>query len=251
MENARLLKYIKTPTSLSMLPSIERLLILQDRDQKLRLLRLELKNLPAERAGLDSTLSAGSSRLDLAKQKARDVELEKKKLEMEAQAKRDSIAKFRNQQFQTRKNEEFQALTNEIKRFEDDIEKIEDREIELMEEAERVKALVSEAEKQHTQNKSHTDRQVGEIEKKIQTIEANVAELEAEREKLTEGIDEDLLYQYNKLFVNKGGLALVALEHETCMGCHMKLTTQTAVRVKGSKEILNCEQCGRLLYYSE
>ena len=40
------------------------------------------------------------------------------------------------QQFQTRKNEEFQALTNEIKRFEADIEKIEDREIELMEEAE-------------------------------------------------------------------------------------------------------------------
>jgi len=234
-----------------MLPSIERLLILQDRDQKIRILQLELKNLPAERSNLDTNLASGTSRLDASKQKARDVELEKKKLEMEAQAKRDSIAKFKNQQFQTRKNEEFQALTNEIKRFEAEIEKIEDREIELMEEAERVKVTIGEAESHHKATKAHTDRQFAEIESKIKAIEGQLAELEAEREKLSQEIDEDLLYQYNKLFVNKNGLAVVALEHETCMGCHMKLTTQTAVRVKGSKEILNCEQCGRILYYSE
>jgi hypothetical protein len=234
-----------------MLPSIERLLIIQDRDQKIRILQLELKNLPAERTNLDTNLASGGSRLDAAKQKARDVELEKKKLEMDAQAKRDSIAKFKNQQFQTRKNEEFQALTNEIKRFETEIEKIEDREIELMEEAERVKVTIEEAEKHHQATKAHTDRQMGEIAAKIATIEGQLAGLEAEREKLCQDVDEDLLYQYNKLFANKNGLAVVALEHETCMGCHMKLTTQTAVRVKGSKEILNCEQCGRILYYSE
>lgn len=234
-----------------MLPSIERLLILQDRDQKIRTLRLELKNLPAEKAGLDTNLKAEAARLEAAKQKARDVELEKKKLEMDAQAKRDSIAKFRNQQFQTRKNEEFQALTNEIKRYEGDIEKIEDRELELMEEAERVKSSVAAAEKEHAQVLAHTDRQMGEIETKIKAIEGQLASLDADRAKLAEGVDEDLLYQYDKLFANKGGLAVVALEHETCMGCHMKLTTQTAVRVKGSKDILNCEQCGRLLYYSE
>jgi uncharacterized protein len=234
-----------------MLPVIESLLIVQDRDQKIRILRLEQKNLPDERTGLDARLAAGSAQLNTVKAHGRDVEVEKKKLEVEAQAKRDSIAKFRMQQFQTRKNEEFQALTNEIKRFEADIEKIEDHEIELMEEAEKVKASVAAAEKEYAQIKAHTERQIGEIATKLKAIETQLAELEAERVKLVEGIDEDLLYQYNKLFVNKGGLAVVALEHETCMGCHMKLTTQTAVRVKGNKEILNCEQCGRILYYSE
>jgi len=234
-----------------MLPSIERLLILQDRDQKIRILRLELKNLPAERTLLDSNLASGSSRLDAVKLRAREVEMEKKKLEIEAQAKRDSIAKFKTQQFQTRKNEEFQALNNEIKRFETDIEKIEDRELELMEEAEQLKGGVAAAEKEQAATKAHTDRQIAEIAGKVQAIEAQLGELEAERVTLTAEIDEDLLYQYNKLFANKAGLAVVALEHETCMGCHMKLTTQTAVRVKGNKEILNCEQCGRILYYSE
>jgi predicted nucleic acid-binding Zn-ribbon protein len=98
-----------------------------------------------------------------------------------------------------------------------------------------VKVTVAEAEKQHAATKAHTDRQIAEIASKITGIESQLAELEAERAKLGEGVDEDLLYQYNKLFVNKGGLAVVALEHETCMGCHMKLTTQTAVRVKGKQ----------------
>ena len=234
-----------------MLPEIERLLILQDRDQKIRHLRIELKNLPAEKAALDANFAANNARLETARQKTRDVELEKKKLEMEAQAKRDSITKFKVQQFQTKKNEEFQALTNEIKRFESDIEKIEDRELELMEDIEREKGTLAQAEKQHAASKAHTESQAAEIASKIAAIEAKVAELESDRAKLGEGVDEDLLYQYNKLFINKGGLAIVALEHETCMGCHMKLTTQTAVRVKGSREVLNCEQCGRLLYYSE
>jgi uncharacterized protein len=41
---------------------------------------------------------------------------------------------------------------------------------------------------------------------------------------------------------------VVALEHEVCTGCHMKVTTQTAHRVKAGKEIVSCENCGRILY---
>ena len=67
---------------------------------------------------LEAKLTADAAQLEAAKQRGREIELEKKKLEVDAQTKRDSIGKFRTQQFQTRKNEEFQALTNEIKRFE-------------------------------------------------------------------------------------------------------------------------------------
>ena len=45
--------------------------------------------------------------------------------------------------------------------------------------------------------------------------------------------------------------AIVALEHEVCTGCHMKVTTQTAHHVKNGKEIVSCEQCGRILYWAD
>ena len=59
--------------------------------------------------------------------------MQRKSLELDAQSRRDSIAKYKTQQFQTRKNEEFQAIGHEIQRFEKEIEKIEDHEIEIME----------------------------------------------------------------------------------------------------------------------
>ena len=234
-----------------MLKEIEQLLVLQDRDQKIRALRQAQKNAPLERADLEARLAASRAHFDEAKQKMQALEVEKKKLEMEAQARRDSIAKFKTQQFQTRKNEEFQALSNEIKRFEEDISGIEDRELELMEDAEKMKSAVSAAEKGFAQSKALIEKQLGHLDEKTTAISAQLAELESGRGALAEGVEEDLLDSYDRLFASKNGLAIVALEHEVCMGCHMKITTQTAVRVKGEKEIVSCEQCGRLLYYSE
>jgi predicted nucleic acid-binding Zn-ribbon protein len=234
-----------------MLAELQKLLILQDRDRKIRAMRHELKFAPAQKKDLEARLVASNASFEAVRQRGRDLEVEKKRLEMDAQAKRDSIAKFRTQQFQTRKNEEFQALTNEIKRFESDITSIEDRELEIMEQAEKAKAETAEAEKDLTQKKASVASQLVDVDKKIATLEAQLKEVEADRARLATEIDEDLLNRYDRLFASKGDSAIVALEHEVCMGCHMKITTQTAVRVKGEQEIVACEQCGRLLYYAE
>lgn len=232
-----------------MLPEIEQLLILQDRDQKLKSLKTELNLAPQQRADLDERLAQATANRDTIKQRQRDAELEKKKLEGDAKAKRDSIGKFKLQQFQTRKNEEFQALGNEIKRYEGDIEKIEDRELELMEELENGKLTVSGAEKEFTATKAQIEQQQVDLQAKIKALETHIAEFEADRAKLAEKLDEDLRVNYERLFVNKNGTAVVSLEHETCNGCHMKVTAQTAVRVKAENAIVNCEQCGRILYH--
>src|SRR4051812_40857504 len=104
-----------------MLPEIEKLLVLQDRDRKIRTLKQELRVAPLERKELDERLAAALKNLEAMKLKAREIEVERKKLEVEVQANRDKIAKYQTQKFQTRKNEEFQALSNEITRFEKEI----------------------------------------------------------------------------------------------------------------------------------
>ena len=72
------------------------------------------------------------------RQRSRELEVRRKNLELDAQSRRDSIGKYKAQQFQTRKNEEFQAISLEIHRFEKEIEHIEDNEIEIMELSERI-----------------------------------------------------------------------------------------------------------------
>ena len=79
-------------------------------------------------------------------------------------------------------------------------------------------------------------------------LESRLNELATERSELAGKIDEDILVRFERLFASKGDAAIVALDHEVCTGCHMKVTTQTAHRVKNGKEIVSCEQCGRILY---
>ena len=230
-----------------MLPAIEQLLVLQDRDRKLRTLRQELKVAPLQRKEFDDKLTAANARLEAAKLKAKELEVDRKSLEIEAQTKRTSIAKFQIQKFQTRKNEEFQALNNEITRYEDDVRKLEDRELELMEAIETAKAATAEADKQAKAVKAQTEQQLADLGAKVQAMEGQLHVVEAERAKLAEPVEEELLDTFNHLFANRGE-AVVALDHEVCTGCHMKITTQTAVRVRGGREIVQCEQCSRILY---
>ena len=234
-----------------MLQEIEQLLTIQDRDRKIRALKHEIKLAPSQRKDLDTRLAAAQQQLDSVKLKGMEIEMERKKLENEAQSKRDQIAKYNLQKFQTRKNEEFQALTNEIKRFEGEIQVIEDRELDLMDGAEKMKTTIADAEKENAAVKAQVAQQTTDLDAKTVAIQVQLKQIEADRGKLAERVDEELLDTYDHLFANKGDNAVVALEHEVCMGCHMKLTTQTAVRVKGRREVVHCEQCGRILYYSE
>ncbi len=233
-----------------MLPEIEKLLVLQDRDRKIRTLKQELKMAPLERKDLDEKLAAALKQFEAVKLKAKEIEVDRKKLEIEAQAKRDMIAKYQTQKFQTRKNEEFQALNNEITRYEGEIRGIEDRELELMESAETARAVIATTDKETQAVKAQVERQLADIAAKTEALATQLKELESERANLAAAVDEDLLDTFNRLFINKSE-AVVALEHDVCMGCHMKLTTQTVVRVKGAREIVHCEQCGRILYIAE
>jgi predicted nucleic acid-binding Zn-ribbon protein len=232
-----------------MLKELEQLLVLQDRDKKLRALRQELKVAPLERKQLEEKLAAAQAKLDAAKLKNKEIEVQRKGLENDAEAKRTQIAKYQVQKFATRKNEEFAAISTAIQHLEADVSKIEDREMELMEEAEALKPHIVDAEKSNLAVKAQVASQVADLEAKIVAVTESVKKVEGERAALAVGVDEDLLDLYERLFKSKGE-AIVALEHDVCTGCHMKVTASTAARAKGGKEVVNCEQCSRILYWT-
>lgn len=227
---------------------LEQLLILQDRAQKIRQVEAELKTLPEERRALDAQATAAAAHLETLKQGGRQLEVAKKKLELDVGTRNESIARLKTQQYETRKNDEFSAMGREIERYQNEITGLEDQELELMEQGDQIKAQVGAEEKQTAIAKESIERQVANLASKEATLETRLTELNQERESLAAKVDEDLLDLFNRLFASKRDAAVVALENDFCTGCHMKVTTQTAVRAKGGLEIVSCEQCGRILY---
>lgn len=227
---------------------LEQLLILQDREQKIRQIRMEIETVPLRRKSLEAQLAASRASVETLKQRARQVEIDRKRFELDVGTRAETISRLKTQQYQTRKNDEFQAIGHEIERYENEIRKIEDDELELMVLADGVKADLAEEEKKAAAAQNSIARQTADLEEKSKALESQLQGLTTERSELAGKIDEDLLTSFERLFKSKGDAAVVAIEHGVCTGCHMKVTTATAARVKAGKEIVSCENCGRILY---
>jgi len=227
-------------------PELEQLLVLQDRQQKIRQIQTEIETVPLRRKSLEAQLAASASAVDALKQKARQIEVDRKKLELDVGTRTDSISRFKTQQYQTRKNDEFQALGHEIERYENEIRKIEDEELELMVEGDKVKVDLAEEEKKAAGVRESIARQTTDLDEKSKA--SRLEESTRESAGLAGKIDEDLLGRFERLFKSKGDAAIVAIEHGVCTGCHMKVTSATAASARAGKEIVSCENCGRILY---
>ena len=227
---------------------LEQLLILQDRDQRIRQIRTEIETVPLRRSSLEAQLAASRASVEVLKQRARQVEIDRKRLELDVGTRAESVSRLKTQQYQTRKNDEFQALGHEIERYENEIRRIEDDELELMVLADKIKADLAAEETKAAATRDSIARQTADLGEKSKALESQLQGLTMERSNLATKIDEDLLGRFERLFKSKGDAAVVAIEHGVCTGCHMKVTTATAAQVKAGKEIVSCENCGRILY---
>ena len=230
--------------------SIEKLLILQDRDQKIRREQGELARIEPERQALKAKAAAAQTELEDAKLRSKQIESARKDLELEIDSKKQMISRYANQQLQTRKNEEYRALTHEIDTCKTAIFQIENQEIELMEQAEATQKELLLATKALSEARKLVDGQVAQLDAREENLKKELAELEANREQLASAVDVSARDRYERLLRSKGENVVVGVEHGVCGGCHMKLPPQLLVSCQGEKELVGCSNCGRILYYS-
>ncbi len=231
-----------------MLEVVENLLALQDRDQRLRNVRLELQAVPGDIGARQKLIADAASRLEESKKRAKAIEVEKKSLAVEADSKRAQIDRYKTQQLQTRKNEEYSALAHEIESVQKQIITIEDKELVLMEEAEGLAPAIAEAEKTFASEKARIEGQIATLKEKEGNLASRLSDLESDRSTAARLIDEELLERYERLFETKNARAVVSIEHDVCSGCHMKVTAQTSLALRSDKALVSCPQCGRILH---
>ena len=234
-----------------MLPSLEKLLILQHCDQQIRDVNGALHSFPQEKAACEQSVVTAQRHLEEVRSRHRATEVELKKCDGDILVKREQIARYRTQQLQTRKNDEYTALTHEIAGGEKQINEIEERQLLLMEAAEVLNTELQAAQEAHAIELERIKTVMANLESRRQNLLLRHTELTQERPRLTDGIDEDLLERYDRLFKSKAGAAVVPIENNVCTGCHMKVTTQTVLLARAEKEIISCSQCGRMLYNDE
>src|ERR1043166_6333442 len=223
-----------------MLETIEKLLILQERDRRLHRLRTELAQIEPERQALKTKASEVQQALEQGKERVKHLESDRKNLELEVEGKKQLIAKYSLQQFQTRKNEEYRALAHEIELCKEEIVKIEDRELELMEQAEAGQKDVVRKSQNAAEVKKLVEEQTAQLGSREQALKKEFAELEINREELAAAAGEVARGRYERLLKSKGGNVVVGVQHGVCGGCHLRVAPQLLVSCQAQQEVITC-----------
>ena len=227
------------------------MMVLQDRDRRLLSLAKDLDRLPQDVARAKAKLAADEAAVKKCHDALTDCDLRLKRLELDAGTRRTTIQRLKTQQFETRKNEEYQALGHEITRYEKEVDNLETKELELMEEMDGHRAAQKAAEAVLAKSRALVDEELADIRTRHERLEAERAEVSAERERLAAEVPDEVLPLYERLMKTKAGLAIAPVHDGKCGGCHMKLIASTVVAVQSGRELTRCEDCGRILYAGE
>jgi len=232
-------------------PVVEKLLILQDRDLKRLALEAQLKASPGEIAGVERTIATEKGAIDSAKSHWHELESKKKILETEIGSAQQKIGTYRTQQLGVRKNDEYQALGNQIVTTQEMVGKLEGDELELMYQIDAAKKTFSTAEAVMKQNIAGYESRIRTLkEREINlTQELKGAKEEVEKARVAVPVPAQRIYDRRAA---RGMPVVVPVKGGKCGGCHLKISSEAEAGSRGGGpegELATCDQCGRIVYF--
>jgi len=224
---------------------------LQALDTQLYRLRRERDAAPEQLAALQADLDRAAAILQTAETQLKTLQLQHKEKELELQTQEGRVKKLQLQLLQVKTNKEYTAMQQEIAGAKTDNSMLEETIIRLLDELDSAQAKVTQAQEQLAQETRRVEEQRRQIEQDVAQMTRHIATLDAQRARLAPQVQGPLLQQYERILVNRDGLAMVPVSGDACSGCQMVLRPQLLNELQLGKALVTCENCSRILYLSD
>jgi uncharacterized protein len=125
----------------------------------------------------------------------------------------------------------------------------EDDELAIMERLEPIEAKLAQLAAQKVPLVAQQDAETTALASASANVAQELAGVLTDRAAAAADLPAALVTRYEKMRGHLGGVAVARLDHGTCLGCNMKLSSKEteALRAAAADELVECEQCGRLL----
>ncbi len=180
-------------------------------------------------------LGSGKSKITELRIKMEDAEREREKYE-------EQIVNITTQR-------EYEALTKEIREasdreqnFRKELQREEKYIEELQQNIEREESLIREQEQELKSEQKKIEEETGKRSKLLNSLTRN-------EEKITPGMDEEMIFKFKRIIRSKGGKGIVPLRRSVCTGCNMILPAQFVNDVRAEEEVLFCPYCSMILFH--
>lgn len=229
---------------------IRPLLVLQEVDERIRVLQKEAHDIPERKAQEEQRLVAGRSLLESEQAELRNAQLQVNEVELEAKSRREKILSMKKNQAMIKTNKEYQVFNLEIARLEGEIDNFEARQIVAMDALEPIRRQVREAEEALKKEQELVNQFVTELNQRLAGVEAELQKIEQERVEAVKGVDAQSLQYYERLKTKRWPVVVKLQEVEgVCGGCHLLQPPSVEQMVRRNQGLVPCQMCGRILYY--
>jgi predicted nucleic acid-binding Zn-ribbon protein len=233
-------------------PALESLLILQDRDIKRIALEGQLKAVPGDVALVERKIAAEKAAIEAARTELQGLEVQKKGLETEIGSAEQRLGQYRTQQLSIKKNDEYQAMGQQIATLQGQIGELEGKELEIMYAIDEAKKKFATAEAELKANISGHESRIKMLREREANLSAELKVAQAEVAAARSPVGDLKLRVYDRIAARNMPV-VVPVHGGKCGGCHLKVSSEveSAARGKGvdPTQIPTCDQCGRIVYW--
>ncbi len=229
-------------------PMIEKLLVLQDRDQRRLALENQLRAVPRDIAAVEQKITAGRSAREAAHGELVQLEVKKKAIENEIGSAAERQARYKSQQLQVRKNDEYQALGVEIEHTQTEIGTLEEEELRVMYAIDETRQKLGVAGEELQRTTSGHEARIGALRARETGLQSELQQAQEAVAAARSLLDEPVRRLYDRLATKPGLPVVVAIHEGKCGGCHLKISSNVDSERRKADQLVTCDQCGRIVY---
>jgi hypothetical protein len=225
---------------------------LQQIDTKIDKIQILKGELPEEVRVLEDDIAGLNVRLGNLEEEMRDYEEEANNRKNAKAMAKELISRYEKQQNSVKNNREFDALSKEIELQKLEIQLSDKKGNDALAKVELKQSQIEETQDALKAREKDLKNKKKELEKIIAETEKEEDELSKESKKAEKKVEDRLLKAYKRIrSAYRNGLAVVAVERDSCGGCYSKIPPQKQSEIKTKKRIILCEHCGRIMVPGE
>ncbi|MFA5258360.1 MAG: hypothetical protein WC360_09430 [Opitutales bacterium] len=228
---------------------IENLLVLQDRDVRRDDIVRRLEDMPLQIAAVEREILGVEEALRRARDEHKALEVRRRELEHSTMQAEEQRNRFRTQQLQVKKNEEYAALEKQIDGAGELIDRLETETIEVMIKLDETVEELALRQKTADTEIARLRGNIATLQRVLGSIQGDLADAETQLVEARAAIPESAMatYIYVKGRVKRHPY-VVPVEDQHCMGCHLKVSNDVIQQARFHGTLTRCDSCSRIVY---
>lgn len=233
---------------------LDTLLNLQTCDVKRIAAEARLEKAPLEIAAQQKKIKQETDSLEAARKDLLELEVARKDLDNQLKIAEEKVIKYKTQQAQVKKNEEYIAFNKEIETLTLTIDGVETQEIALLLEIDEAQEIFNSQAAEAKERIALLENEITRLKKSEEQARLELTTLTKLCEEAEAAVPEIFLQAYKqaKARAKKAPFVVpIDVNEHRCQGCHLKVSNDVFKQAYTHEAPLQCDHCGRILYIIE